>query len=108
MDEKKSEVPAAAASGGFDFKLSYDIESHGEKVRVLKVREPTVADILAFGCPVDLAFRPIDSIMVQFMSHLTAVPPSAITKQLKTRDYLALSQSIVARFFFPEQTEGQT
>lgn len=105
METEEKKAPAAAA---FEFKLKgYELEAHGEKFSVLKFREPTVADILNFGSPVDLAYRPADAVMFVFICQLAAIPPST-AKKIKTRDYLAITQEIVTRFFFPAPAEEPT
>lgn len=80
--------------------LSYEVDAHGEKIKELVFREPTVSDIINFGDPLDLALRVNLPVLVDILCALASVPPSTI-RQLKPRDLKAIQLAVVARFFYP-------
>lgn len=92
--------------GKFTYAFDYEIEAHGEKVKELVLREPTGADVIAVGNPVQ--FDPIsdpprvlidDARMAAMISRLSSVPPGAVAK-LKPKDLISLGWHLTS-FFMP-------
>ncbi|GAC1040823.1 phage tail assembly protein [Rhizobium sp. No.120] len=93
-------------NGKLKFNFDYEIEAHGEQVKELTLREPTGADVIAVGNPVQ--FDPIsdpprvlidDKRMAAMISRLADVPPSSVAK-LKPKDLISLGWFLTP-FFMP-------
>lgn len=92
--------------GKLVFPLSKPVLAHGEDVKAFTLREPTGADIIAVGNPVN--FDPVsspprvqidDARMAAMIARLAAVPPSAVAA-LSPKDLINLGWAL-ASFFMP-------
>ncbi len=92
--------------GKLRFPFDYEVEAHGEQVKELVLREPTGADVIAVGNPVQ--FDPIsdpprilvdDKRMAAMISRLAEVPPSSVAK-LKPKELISLGW-LLTPFFVP-------
>lgn len=93
-------------NGKLKFPFDYEIEAHGEQVKEFTLREPTGADVIAVGNPIQ--FDPIsdpprvlvdDKRMAAMISRLADVPPSSVAK-LKPKDLISLGW-LLTSFFVP-------
>lgn len=95
----KTELPGDMS---YRYKLDYEVDAHGEKVKELVFREPTGADLVRYGSPIRLDLSMNEAIMQNHMVALGNVPPSTIGK-LKARDWQTIAFELSARFFVPKQ-----
>ena len=107
----EGEVPEFDPQTNLEHVLSRPIDAHGEKVTVLRWREPTGGDIERAGNPIIVDFfgeKPSltfnEKKMSAMMSLLAAVPPSGI-KQLTAGDWNSIAWKLV-RFFMPQTGPG--
>jgi hypothetical protein len=97
MNDHVNGVPAPTE---YRHKLGYSIKAHGEEISELVFREPTGADIVRYGNPINLNFTMDSAAMEAQMVALAQVPPSTI-RQLKAKDWNLIAFELSARFFAP-------
>ncbi|KWV59340.1 hypothetical protein AS156_31470 [Bradyrhizobium macuxiense] len=101
-----SEDTKTEVRSDIEFPLRTSITAYGEEVRVLKIRKPMGADLVAIGNPVK--FSPFTSPptvehdftkIVEMVARLANVPSSSLTK-LDPEDLITLAWTITP-FFVP-------
>lgn len=102
------EVPKEPGKLNLTFKLQKKLTAHGKEIEEIKLREPTVADIIGYGNPVITHVRPKGASYITYdeekmsdmMSTLGAVPLSTI-RALHPQDWNTIAYAL-ASFFVPD------
>jgi len=114
--QAEDEIDLTAPEGGpspeelaelqLEHPLSKPIDAHGEKIDVLRWREPTGGDIEKAGVPITMDFfgeKPTiafnEKKMSAMISVLCQIPPSSV-RQLTAGDWQAVAWKLT-RFFMP-------
>lgn len=77
--------------------LSRPIEAHGETLTTLTLREPTGADIIACGYPIDAEGQLHAGHIAALAARCGGVPPSTLAS-LSARDVMAVTTAILGFF----------
>jgi Phage tail assembly chaperone proteins, E, or 41 or 14 len=105
-EDADAAAPAAAPDADLIVSLDKPIQAHGEELKQIKMREPTVADIEAIGNPVLLDVMKGDEQikfdagrMTLMISRLATIPTSSV-RMMSTRDWNTVAWRLV-RFLMP-------
>ena len=79
------------------YRLEKPIKYGDDELTELTIEEPNAGQIAELGYPFDMKSNIIPKVVLDYLTKLTALPPSTI-KQLSARDFMQLSGVVVSFF----------